>query len=68
MRIIAAEARKMSCAYKINKIYDMIKEAAEWGKYSIYVEILNENIINQLEKDGYSVAEMDSNYKYRIAW
>ena len=68
MRIIAAEARKISYPYKINKIYDMIKDAAEKGEYSIYVEILNENIIKQLEKDGYNIAEMNCNDKYRIIW
>ena len=68
MKIIAAEARKISYTYKINKIYDMIKDAAEQGEYSIYVEILNENIINQLEKDGYNIVEMNCNDKYRITW
>lgn len=68
MRIIAAEARKMSYAYKVNKIYSMIKDAAEQGDYSIYAEILNENIIKQLKEDGYNVAEINHSDKYRITW
>ena len=68
MRLNAAEARSMSYAYKVNKIYSMIKDAAEQGDYSIYAEILNENIIKQLKKDGYSVEEMNHNDKYRITW
>ena len=68
MRIIATEARKMSYAYKINTIYDMIKDAAEQGDYSICVEILNEKIIKQLKEDGYNVSEMNYNDKYRITW
>ena len=68
MRLSAAEARSISYVYKVNKIYDMIKDAAEQGDYSIYVEILNENIIQQLKKDGYNVAEMNHNDKYRITW
>lgn len=68
MRLNAAEARSISYAYKVNKIYSMIKDAAEQGDYSIYAEILNENIIKQLKKDGYSVEEMNHNDKYRITW
>lgn len=68
MRLTAAEARSMSYAYKINKIYSMIKDAAEQGDYSIYVDITNENIIKQLKEDGYNVAEMSYKDKYRVAW
>lgn len=68
MRLNAAEARSMSYAYKLNKIYSMIKDAAEQGDYSIYTEILHESIIRQLREDGYGVQEMNHNDKYRITW
>lgn len=68
MRIVAADARKMSYESKVNAIYDTIIETAEMGENSFSVEIMDEDIVKQLKEDGYVVVNLNHNDRYRIKW
>jgi alpha-amylase/alpha-mannosidase (GH57 family) len=54
-RRTALNANQAKEAFERNRIFDIIKRAAESGQYSISVESLSTNLIALLRNQGYKV-------------
>ena len=68
MKLTAEKARKISYEAKINMIYDRIMKAANRGENEVYVEILHQGIIKNLEENEYILKELNQKNKYKITW